>query len=207
MESTAASSGRPYAGTSASDRTAERRRRLVQAALDLVGEGGVASLTVGGVCERASVSKRYFYEGFSTLDDLLGQTLTESLQRVTTEIAATAPAWDGPIEPLQEAAVRAVLRVFDDPRVARMYVESPGHAGLRAARDLAVDGFVGQFLDLLAAAERDREAARLLVHVVVGGTTEVVAMWLRGELALGRDDLVRHLVDLGSQATRLIREL
>lgn len=198
--------GRSYAGASAAERSAGRRRRLVEAALDLVGEGGVAALTVGGVCERAGVAKRYFYESFGSLDDLLGQALSDALEPVAADIAAASTAEVAAVEPLQRAAVEAVLGVFDDPRVARMYLESPGHAGLRTARERAIDGFVAQFLDLLGVGQEGREPARVLAHVVIAGTTDVVARWLRGDLHLERAALVERLVALGSDATRLIQQ-
>lgn len=201
------SAGRPYGGASALDRVAERRRRLTASALDLVGEEGIEGLTIGGICRRAAVAKRYFYEGFDSLDELLGQTLADALDRVSGEVAAASAAWDGgSIESLQEVAIQAVLGTFEDRRVARLYLESPGNPALRAARDRAVAGFVDQFLHLLAIDDVRWESARLHVHVVVAGTTEVVAMWLRGELDLQREELVRHLVALGSATTGLIRE-
>lgn len=207
MESLDVAAGRPYGGASALDRVAERRRRLTESALDLVGEDGVEGLTIGGICRRAALAKRYFYEGFDSLDELLGQTLADALDRVSREIAATSAARDGgSIESLQEVAIEAVLGTFEDHRLARLYLESPGNAALRAARDRAVAGFVGQFLHLLAVDDAHWESARLHVHVVVAGTTDVVAMWLRGELDLEREELVRHLVALGSATTSLIRE-
>lgn len=51
-----------------------------------------------------------------------------------------------------------------------------------------------------------REQARLLAHVVIAGTTEAVAMWLRGDLAVSREVLVERLFTLGSGTTRLIRD-
>lgn len=177
----------------------------MSAALDLVGDRGVESVTVGGVCERASVAKRYFYEGFATLDDLLAATLTDALHRVAVEVGASAPDRSAPIEPLITSAVDAVLRAFDDPRVARLYLESPGNAGLRAARSAAVSDFVELFLLLLEIDEKERPAARVVVHVLVAGTTEVVAMWLRGDLGIDRPALVARLADLGAAATRLVR--
>ncbi|MET0196711.1 MAG: TetR/AcrR family transcriptional regulator, partial [Rhodococcus fascians] len=58
---------RPYGGESASTRRLARRQRLMDSVLDIVGEHGIANLNVGIVCERASVSKRHFYESFDNL--------------------------------------------------------------------------------------------------------------------------------------------
>ena len=62
---------RPYRGVSADDRRADRRARLLEAGLDLVGEVGVAEVTAEAVAARAGLSKRYFYESFADRDALL----------------------------------------------------------------------------------------------------------------------------------------
>lgn len=193
---------RPYAGVSAAGRRSARRERLVAAVLDLVAETGIGSLNVGAVCERASVSKRHFYESVDGLDQLTGEALTEVLAGVAQRIAAAGVGSD---EALLDTAVRAVLEVFEDPRVARLYLEAPGSRGLRDARDRAVAGFVTQLLGLLTGRSEQTATARLMAHVVVAGTTEVVTLWLRGELELDREQVVQCLVAIGLDAARHIR--
>jgi AcrR family transcriptional regulator len=61
---------RPFRGVSASERQRNRRQRLVDAAFDLAGTHGAASLGVGDVCTAAGLTKRYFYESFGSIDDL-----------------------------------------------------------------------------------------------------------------------------------------
>lgn len=61
-----------WAGLSPGDRQASRRQLLVQAALELFGEGGDATVTVRSVCRRAELNNRYFYENFAGTDELLG---------------------------------------------------------------------------------------------------------------------------------------
>lgn len=40
--------------------------------------------------------------------------------------------------------------------------------------------------------------AQLVAHLLVSGSTHVIALWLRGDIALGRDDFVNRLVGLGT---------
>jgi AcrR family transcriptional regulator len=201
------SGDRLYAGVTAAERRSARRERLLGAVLDLVGETGVESLSVGAVCERASVSKRHFYESVAGLDELAGEALTEVLVGVAHRIAGAdaGPTGDDRDEMLLETAVRAILDAFDDPRVARLYLQAPGNPGLRAARDQAVAGFVTQLLTLITGNTEHAPTARLMAHVVVGGVTDVVTLWLRGDLELDREEVVRSLLALGLDAVRHIR--
>src|SRR5262245_10972131 len=58
---------RPYRGIEAAKRLSARRNQLLAAGLDLLGseEHDIAELTVRGVCRRAGLSARYFYESFT----------------------------------------------------------------------------------------------------------------------------------------------
>ncbi|HWC22801.1 MAG TPA: TetR/AcrR family transcriptional regulator [Flexivirga sp.] len=62
---------RPYAGASREARQSARRERLIDAGIALFGTSGFRAATVGGVCDTAGLNKRYFYESFATLEDLL----------------------------------------------------------------------------------------------------------------------------------------
>lgn len=202
MTPTIEPAGRPYGGQSATERRLSRRHRLTEAVLDLVYESGIESLSVGAICERASVSKRHLYLSFSNLDDLTGETLTDVLAQAADRIAAASAELDHdvPSARMIEVSVEEILTAFDDPRVARLYLEAPGNRGLRAARDHAVARFVTQLLTLLAGDRADDPRSQLIARVLVGGTTEGVALWLRGDVALERGELVATLVALGVDA-------
>src|SRR5258705_353216 len=64
----AAAPARRYAGASADERRDERRARLLAAGLDALGTDGHRATTVRGVCARARLTPRYFYESFDDLD-------------------------------------------------------------------------------------------------------------------------------------------
>jgi hypothetical protein len=90
----------------------------------------------------------------------------------------------------------------EDPRRARLYVESSGHPRLRARLEQAYDAYVELWTvevhGLDGASPRQRVAA--LHHVA--GTTQAVVSWLQGALVLDRDDLVAELADLGLPRSR-----
>lgn len=189
-----------YAGVPEEARRAERRQKLVAATLDAVGEGGVVALTVGAVSARAGVAKRYFYESFDSLDALLSATLQEVFDRVGEAIASTAVRADATPEGLVRVAVAGAIDAMDDPRVARLYLESAGNPALLATRDRAVEGFVDQLLLQVAGGKVIDPRDRVTGHLLVSGSTHVVALWLQGRLDLTRDELIAHMVDLGAHA-------
>lgn len=71
-----------YLGKSAEQRQGERRNQLIETLIDLVGEHGYASISLNQVCTEAGLIKRYFYESFDSLDQLL----VEAFRRVLEEL-------------------------------------------------------------------------------------------------------------------------
>lgn len=198
-------SDRMYGGIPRSARLEGRRRRLVDATLDLVHEGGVVGLTVGAVCTRASLAKRYFYESFDSLDGLLSTALQDVFDQVAIAIERARSQGNPTPEQVLTAAVEGVLDAMDDPRAARLYLESAGNLALLATRDEAVRAFVDQLLASVTSRPATDADAQLVAHLLVSGSTHVIAMWLRGDIALGRDDFVNRLVGLGTLAVAGIR--
>ena len=68
---------RSYGGEAGDARVARRRAALIDAALELLGQAEPAQVTVRGVCARAALTPRYFYESFVGVDDLVAATYEE----------------------------------------------------------------------------------------------------------------------------------
>ena len=88
-------SRRSYGGVSADDRLAERRRRLLDAGLELFGTNGIAATTIADVCAQAGLTKRYFYESFATIDELAGAVFGEVTDRLVQQVAPAIAAGGG----------------------------------------------------------------------------------------------------------------
>jgi AcrR family transcriptional regulator len=190
---------RTYGGATPAERAARRRAALCEAALDLLAEGGWDRVTVRGVCTRARLNDRYFYESFRDPEALLlavrEQVTRDAFAAITDTIKTTAPDPDIRIR----AVVEAVIDFFtQDPRRGHLLLQSQATDELRKARQatirvmarlVAEQGVV--MLGDAAPPERDRELAALtLVH----GTLELFASWLRGELDVTRAHLTDFLV-------------
>jgi AcrR family transcriptional regulator len=191
---------RPYRGVSAQDRAADRRASLVQACLDLVGEHGPASVTVEAVCLRAGLTKRYFYESFADREAALGTILDgfhDGIERgVLAAIRECAPA-DRP-----RTVVELIVSSLEaDPRVARLFAEANAVEVLRVKREAAVERYVVLLRELVLPfpdhGEDSRSARDVISRLIVHGTTDTIAAWLRGGFTADRHQLVDSIVTLG----------
>lgn len=194
-----AGAARTYGGATESERRARRQSLLTDAALDLVAAGGVAGVTVRGVCAAARLNDRYFYESFRSVDELLLAMFDEQIARASEELLTAIAA--SPAEPVVRA--RAVLGsglrfLEDDPRRGRLLIESQVTDALRDRRRDLIKMLAQIMADqgrvLLAGQQALGPDLDLAALTLVAGGFEVVTLWLRGELAVDRDHLEDFLV-------------
>src|SRR5712691_7879839 len=106
---------RPYRGVAAADRVAARRAALIDAALEVFAADGWAALSARRVSEQAGLTRRYFYESFDDIDDLIAA----AFERISSEArdAVRAAVADGaaPLPDLVKRAVSAALDVLAVP--------------------------------------------------------------------------------------------
>lgn len=153
-----ASVGRNYAGRTSQDRREERRERLLVAGLAMIGRGGVAALSVRGVCAEAGLAPRYFYEEFGSTDELASQLFDREFDAGIARVGLAVAALGGPapeaadagpvsvpVGPstldLVEAAVGAVLDFVTElpERAALLLTESSGSGVLSERRQERMD--------------------------------------------------------------------
>lgn len=147
-----------YGGKSAAQRQAERRRRFLDAALQLFGDSpGYRATTVAALSEAAGLSTRQFYEEFRTLEDVLAA-LHLQVNAWAEEAVRTAAAGARGLPLADRAAVifRAyAANVTADPRRVRItFVEIVGVSPRLEEQRLARRA---RWVDLICA--EDRSAA------------------------------------------------
>lgn len=199
---------RPYRGVSAEERRTQRRTQLLEACLDVVGEVGVGEVTAEAVCTRAGLSKRYFYESFGDREAILVAALDEFFV-VARE--AILPALTDPVDSVEERLRRTVAAlvgaVSADARAARLYVESPRHAALEQRRSIAYVEFADLVLRHALVADPADPRSQAAALLIVSGTTEVIARWLAGSIALDESGLVETISGIGlASAQALARQ-
>lgn len=200
-----------WRGTSAADRAGVRRDQLLTAALDLIGERGIAAVGVREVCRRAGLSHRYFYENFTGRDELL-QTLFDVVRDGLVAAALTALATDAAdtrADPFTRirAAIDAPFRYLaaDRRRMQLLVIDSAAEPAL-AARRAALSGPLVDILTRQAAAHyRMQPTDRLLetaAHLLAGGIAEVLTAWHTGALERTIDELIDEAATIIATVTR-----
>ncbi|MEU3769523.1 TetR/AcrR family transcriptional regulator [Amycolatopsis keratiniphila] len=176
---------RTYGGVAPEQRRAERRERLLLAALDLFTSTGYQHAKITELCTRAGVSTRNFYEEFESKEKVL-LTLHERINALALEHVT------GTLERLEDAdavtRIGTLLDVFvstvtSDPRMPRLnYVEAVGvSAALEAQHQEWVDRWAA-FIEAEArhaaahgvAPDRDYH---LTAIALVGAATGLLREW------------------------------
>ena len=187
---------RPYAGVDAADRLAGRRGRLLEAGLDLLGSDiDPAELTVRGICQRAGLATRYFYESFADKEQFAGAVFDWVVTQMATTTQAAVSA--APAERQTRAGMANIVRTVEaDPRVGRlMFGAQVSNAALVRKRRESESLFVmlsGRHVgNLLHRPANERITA--FAYFVVGGVTQTISAWLAGDVTLSSGELVDQL--------------
>ncbi|MGZ5391056.1 MAG: TetR/AcrR family transcriptional regulator [Mycobacterium sp.] len=193
---------RPYRGIDAVERVAGRRRRLLDAGLDLLGAAGKdpAELTVRAICGQATLGVRYFYESFTDKDHFVGAVFDS----VIADIAATtqaAVASAAPGEQARAAMANVVRAISADTRVGRLLfsVELSNTEIVRKRAESSALFAALLFAHAGAQGALDNDHVKAASHFAVGGVGQTISAWLSGEVRLDHDELVNLLAALIDQ--------
>jgi AcrR family transcriptional regulator len=191
-----------YRGATAEERRAERRARLLDAGLELVGTSGWQAATVRAVCARARLTTRYFYESFETRDALLLALFDAITEEAAARVLAAVAAAPDEAQAKSRAAVGAFVDLLvEDPRKARVaFSEAQGHELLVRRRRDGLRLFARLMAEQARAFYEPAGDADRLVGVtaimLAGGMAELFVAWLDGEVAATRDELVEDCATL-----------
>jgi AcrR family transcriptional regulator len=193
-----------WAGTTLSARRADRRRRLLDAALELLGTSGSAAVTVRSVCRAAQLTDRYFYENFADRNALVVAVYDE-VARAAGDVLINAVAAAGTDE--HEAIARAAVDAFldyltDDPRRGRVLLQEPLGDPALAARSVALAPAFAGIIRAQLGDLGDIEA-QLAATAIVGAIANLLIRWMDGSLAVDRARLAEFCVRLLSASMAL----
>lgn len=181
-----------WSGSTLEQRRAFRRSALLTAALDLVGEAGAAGVTMRAVCRGAGLTTRYFYESFSSPEELLDilyrQVAEEFLAPVTSLVTATEPAR------VRAQAVLLVDKICRDHRKSRLFLIEPFSNATVGQIALAVmPRFTRPIQDQLGTILDDPTPRRLAALTLSSGSAGMFAAWLGGSLRASHEQVADHL--------------
>lgn len=189
-----------WAGVPLTDRRAERRAQLIDAAFQLFGEGGEAALSVRSVCRACGLNTRYFYESFADTDELLGAVYDEVSAALAETVEAAMTTAEDSVRARTRAGIAAVLGFSSaDPRRGRvLFTDARSNPVLTARRaatqDLLREGVLSDAGRLHP--DSDPIAAQVGAAMYTGAMAELAQQWLAGRLGTDLSVVVDHAVRL-----------
>jgi AcrR family transcriptional regulator len=197
---------RRYRGVTAAERSAARRERLLDAGLEVFGTNGYASSSIAELSRAAALNSRYFYESFSSREDLLYHVYL----RIVTDLASHAAAAIAQ-EPTIEGQARAALRagwitMTEDRRKARIVaVEVVGVSHRleqlrRDTRHALADITVTRALSLANSDTQLTLDPVLTARFLIGGVIEILVDWIEGYVDAPVDVVIEHFTRLFAAA-------
>lgn len=205
---------RPWRGISPQRRIAERRERLLDAALEVFVARGFANSRVRDVCREADLTERYFYESFADKEALL-VALAERI--VADLVLAVGPAIElaqTEARPAIDAASRAVVRsLTGDPRRARIVLVEV--VGVSAAIEAIRRAHIARLAEVIRGAVAGAfgpwaltsPEVELVARALVGAAQELLVAYVRDELKLDEGALIENLGRLLLRARPVIQAL
>ncbi|MDT4920062.1 MAG: hypothetical protein QOI15_964 [Pseudonocardiales bacterium] len=193
---------RAYRGVPADERRAQRRRLLLEAALDCLHEDGLAAISVRAICGRARLTPRYFYESFEDLEQLLLAAVNSVIDEVAERALAALAEAPAELAVQVRAAIDAGYGVVvtDERKASAILVAASGHGPLRARRQQLVTDYADLIIDglplLNALGLPERRTARTMALFVMGGAADVIEAVLSGRLRLSRTQVVDQLTTM-----------
>ena len=189
-----------WAGVPLTDRRAERRALLVDAAFRLFGDGGETALSVRSVCRECGLNTRYFYESFADTDDLIGAVYDEVSALLAADVEAAMEGAGNSLRARTRAGIAAVLGFSSaDPRRGRVLFTdaraNPVLAQRRAVtQDLLREAVLSEGGRLNPGS--DPIAAQVGAAMYTGAMAELAQQWLAGNLGDDLDAVVDHALRL-----------
>ena len=197
----------PYRPT---DRTRARaagvRARILEAAHDLLAEGGYMAATVHAVAGRAGVATGTVYRHFPGKEDLLGEVFRRASQREVDAVAAAAGDRQRSAGERIAAAVETfVRRALAEPVRAYALLAEPVDPAVEIERLIFRRAYAGLFAGALADGVARGELEPMDVDLVAAALVGALGEALVGPLAArdrGDDALVAHLQSFCLSAIR-----
>lgn len=190
---------RRYGGASAAERQAQRLERLLEAGFDVFGRMGYRDATMRMVCSQARLTDRYFYEHFTTVDEVflaVHQKVSADLAKVVLTAVASAPMEDSMV------MVRSGLRAFfefikEDPRRAQILLMDAATSGLTSP--LNINARISRYVDVLRLRLKMRYPdlpfqpdTELIMGGFVGLIIHSASVWVQRKFDTPVDSLVDH---------------
>ena len=116
----------------------QRSRRIVDAAREIVAEGGIEALSLRPLLARSGLARRAFYEHFKSMDDVLLALFEETMARGAEGLARRVEKITGARARI-EALVRGMASAAQNPTKHRVYLLAMSNEHVRLAEQRPQD--------------------------------------------------------------------
>ena len=174
--------------------TADKRKRILDAAIRVFAEHGYHGARVGDIAEDAGVAHGLLYHYFASKDDVLRTIFLENWGALIARFRAVE-ASDEPAAEKLEGIAKILLRTWrNDPALVTVMVREVARSPLLQDRVLDVReafAIVQRVIEegQAAGAFRRDVDARLASWIVYGGLEEVLTGWVLGQLPDSESDV------------------
>jgi AcrR family transcriptional regulator len=176
--------------------SANQRRRMIGATIDVVGEKGYSELTVSDVIKRAGVSRRAFYEHFSNREECFLATY-DSIMVASANAVANAFGGAGGLPENAQGAIEEIfkraLRRPDAVRVLMVEIGAAGPEGTRRREQLG-SAYERSLREGLGLAPGPGPIPNPVLRGVIGGLGAVLYTHMQSGRRKQLLELVPHLV-------------
>lgn len=193
---------RKWRGVEPDTRTAERRQRLIDAAITLLSTEGLGGTTVRAVCATSGLHNRYFYESFDDIDALLVAVFDQLSEAFLVYITDAADAAGEDPKDRLRAVMEAAVTVVEEQRdlVRILTVEATGSEALSRRRIRWLHG-IAQMIETdtyrsYGNPPPGERIGAVSARFMAGGLAELFAAWVDGDLEGSAEELARDAVDV-----------
>lgn len=201
---------RLHAGLTPEERNARRRRRILDAGLEIFGTHGYAGSRINDLCKMAHVTARNFYDHFASREELLIAIYDEIIADVyAAAVDAMNRSADDSLDLIRDGITAFVKTMAADERRLRInFVEVVGATSeVEARRRRAIE----MFRELLASQVRaleergvvPRGSNRLTFSALVGAMQESLVDWVDRDDRPPLDEVIDELVRIFELTLRL----
>jgi AcrR family transcriptional regulator len=177
----------------------QHRSRLLEGMAHAVAAKGYAETTIADIVREAGVSRRTFYEHFSTKADCL-VALYDAASRNALKVLREAidPARDWEVQ-VERATAAYLAAMAANPVLLRtLYIEILGLGPVGLAARRRVNQEIADFIVAVVGAGHGSPLPPELAMAIVGGINELVLQYIE-------QDRVAHLQEVVAPASRLVR--
>lgn len=180
---------RRYSGQTFESRQAERRERLIRAAVQVAGRVGLDRASVAAVCAEAGLTARYFYESFPTRESIF----VEAYRAVQGELLARIAEAHGPGDAARRALTGFFAAIRSRPELARVFlVDLEDHGG--AMRIASFEG-----ASKLSKSFGLKATHPLMVAGIIGAIVDIAKRWIESDFA----EPIENVVEIALPFTKL----